>query len=89
MNNTNGYISYSMNSIDKNKSQVIEIMLQYTKRHVAQSHDVVMTYRKYYKFSNRVRKITVRGTKTFAAYELLGISQILITCKITKIGRVL
>ena len=36
---------------------------------------------KYYTFSNRVRKITVRGTKTFAAYELLGISQILITCK--------
>ena len=48
--------------------------------------------REYYTFSNRVRKITVRGANTFAAYELLRISQILITCKnikILKIGRVL
>ena len=73
-----------MNSIDLNISQVIEIMPQRMKRHVAQSHDVVLTYRKYYTFSNRVRKITVRDTKTFAVYELLRISQILITCKNNK-----
>ena len=54
------------------------------KRHVAQSHDVVLTYRKYYTFSNRVRKIAIRGTKTFAAYELLRISQFVITCKYNK-----
>ena len=59
-------------------------MPQYTKRHVAQSHDVVLTYRKNYTFSNRVRKITVRGTKVFAANELLRIFQILITRKNDK-----